>query len=81
MPTFGSWLKSDHLTDHEDDGIVAVFDNISGPKHAPSPTSSSHAAQLSLEVNSSLLNAIHSLRNDVRGLQEEVRSHREDINS
>ncbi|MBA0551884.1 hypothetical protein Golob_022742, partial [Gossypium lobatum] len=75
------WIKSDHPMDNEDDDIDATFEDVSTPEPAPPPASSLHATQPSFEVNSAILDAIHSLSNDVQGLQEEVRSHREDINS
>ncbi|KAK5770940.1 hypothetical protein PVK06_047104 [Gossypium arboreum] len=75
------WLKSDHPAEHKNDDIDAAFEDLPTPEHAPPLTSSSQAAQPSLEVNNAMLYAIHSLNKKVQGLQEEVRSHREDVNS
>ncbi|MBA0798217.1 hypothetical protein Gohar_008830 [Gossypium harknessii] len=58
-------MKHDQPGENEDDDVDATFDDISAPDPVPPPPSLSHAAQPSSEVNSAILDAIHSLSNDI----------------
>ncbi|MBA0799786.1 hypothetical protein Gohar_010276, partial [Gossypium harknessii] len=70
-----TWMKHDQPGDNKDDNIDAAFDDILKPNPVAPPPFSSHAAQPSSEVNSAILDAIHSLHNDIRGLRKDVNSH------
>ncbi|KAK5811302.1 hypothetical protein PVK06_026631 [Gossypium arboreum] len=82
-----SWVKSDHLAENEDKHIESAFKDIPAPEHVPShehappPASFSQATQPSSEINSVILDVIHSLINNVRGLRDEVPSHKNEVNS
>ncbi|MBA0662362.1 hypothetical protein Goklo_006495, partial [Gossypium klotzschianum] len=60
-----TWMKHDHPTDNEDDGVDIGLDDIQVPYPIAPPASSLHAAQPFSEVNSVVLDAIHSLSNDI----------------
>ncbi|KAH1113977.1 hypothetical protein J1N35_007355 [Gossypium stocksii] len=68
-------MKYDQPGENKDDDVDAAIDDIPAPNPVPRPPSSSHVAQPSSEVNSAILDAIHSLSNDIRGLREDVNSH------
>ncbi|KAK5819223.1 hypothetical protein PVK06_024195 [Gossypium arboreum] len=59
------WIKSNYPENNEDDNIDATFEDVLALEPTPPPASSSHAAQPSSEVNSTILDAIYFFRNDV----------------
>ncbi|KAK5775508.1 hypothetical protein PVK06_043405 [Gossypium arboreum] len=67
-------MKHDQLGDNDNGDVDPTFDDILEPEPISPPPSSSHAAQPSSEINSVILDAIHSLSNNIQGLREDVNS-------
>ncbi|KAK5819549.1 hypothetical protein PVK06_024557 [Gossypium arboreum] len=64
------WMKHDQRRDSDDDDIDTAFDDISEPEPISPLPSSSHADQPSSEVNSAILNTVHSLSTTPKVLEK-----------